>query len=75
MAAVTLTADVGYGDGEIPVSGAASRPVPFMVQLEDEELLVTAAGDTVWSVIRGSNGTARSAHPSGARLIQEGDVL
>ena len=77
MPDITLTADVGYGDRDLPVRAETSPPrdvapgdhpqLPFLAQIEEEQVLVEASGSRL-SVTRGANGTARSAHPSGATV-------
>jgi hypothetical protein len=54
------------------VNGFAIGPSPFVIQVDSEEMLVTAAGganDTTWTVTRGYNGTAMAAHAATAAVV------
>jgi hypothetical protein len=62
--AFTLSAGVDAGQSSFPMSGSPTFTVrPFLAQIESEQVLVLAAGGTVWGpVLRGQNGTSASAH-------------
>jgi hypothetical protein len=42
--------------------------VPFYIQVDTEQMKVTATSGTTWTVTRGANGTTAAAHSSGATV-------
>lgn len=64
------TADVSDIDLTLPVSTTTGFPVaPFTIQVEYEQMTVTAVVGLNLTVTRGVNGTTASAHVSGASVI------
>jgi hypothetical protein len=54
-------------------SSASFSSVPFVIEIDSEQLDVTAesgAGSTVWTVVRGYNGSTAAAHANGAEVDQ-----
>ncbi|MEU9337223.1 hypothetical protein AB0D49_29365 [Streptomyces sp. NPDC048290] len=47
-----------------PATGPLPPP-PFTARVGDENLTVTAADGTTWTVVRGADGTGATAHPAG----------
>ena len=68
--AITLTAGVSAGDSSFPVTSSPTFTVrPFFAQIESEQVLVLAAGGTIWGpVLRAQNGTSPSAHANGVTI-------
>jgi hypothetical protein len=64
----TLTAGIDAGVSSFPMSGSPTFIVrPFLAQVEAEQVLVLAAGGTIWGPVkRAQNGTSASAHALGA---------
>jgi hypothetical protein len=56
-----IAVTVGYDPGTEP-------PLPFVMQVEAEQFLVTAATGTGWTVTRGYNGTEPAAHADATQL-------
>jgi hypothetical protein len=71
-ASTTLASGIAATDTTITVAGDAGFPAPnFYVYLGSEILLVTAVsgpGNATWTVVRGQQGTAQAAAPTGASL-------
>ena len=64
----TITANIGYADVVLPLSGELPAPVR-RVQIDSEEIdLFGPAGGTSPLVVRGVNGTSRAPHSSGATV-------
>ena len=75
--AITLTAGVSAGDSSFPVTSSPTFTVrPFFAQIESEQVLVLAAGGTIWGpVLRAQNGTSPSAHANGVTITPVFSVL
>jgi hypothetical protein len=57
----TINVTVNYDPGLEP-------PLPFTIQVESEQLQVTAANAKAWTVTRGYNGTTPAAHADATQL-------
>ena len=71
-ASTTLASGIAATDTTITVAGDAGFPAPnFYVYIGSEILLVTAVsgpGNATWTVVRGQQGTAKAAAPTGASV-------
>ncbi len=75
LTSTTLAAPVLATDTTITVASNANFPVsqlpftPFVVQVDSEQMLVTSATGTTWTVSRGYNSTAVATHSVGAAVL------
>jgi Concanavalin A-like lectin/glucanases superfamily len=61
-ATTSITTNLAYDSLRDP-------PAPFVINIDSEKLLVTAASGTGWTVTRGYGGTTGVAHNSGAAIL------
>ncbi len=72
--AALLLGTIGATDTTINVSGVGNFPIgllpqAFVVQIGNEQMEVTNVNGTVWTVVRGFNGTTAVPHGSGAYVL------
>jgi hypothetical protein len=65
--ATDTTINVASSAG-FPNPGATSPAIGFPVQIDSEQILVTAVSGTAWTVVRGNNGTPTASHAGGAAV-------
>ncbi len=65
---MTVAASLGLPDTQ--------TPVPFIIQVDNEEIEVTATNGTTWTIVRGFNGTVAAAHSAEASVtVQTGNLM
>lgn len=67
----TASAAIALGDNKLTVASATGFTAGYLIKVDDEEMVVasTYTSGTTIPVLRGKNGSAQVAHPTGVNVV------